>query len=186
MDKKKKKYISFEELYMDKYKLVYVFIRDYMGSDKWKAEIAEEISQIVWTKVALNIKVILTFDEYHITNYLRRMTQNIATDFFDDLVKEENKKVKMQGKCDETAFATKTTENIYMYKDELDILKICVQTLKKEERELLYMRFALNYSAKEISMIMGISEINVRVRQKRIVEKLRKEFYGYIGGNNGR
>ena len=73
-----------------------------------------------------------------------------------------------------------------MYKDELDILKICVQTLKKEERELLYMRFALNYSAKEISMIMGISEINVRVRQKRIVEKLRKEFYGYIGGNNGR
>ena len=66
------------------------------------------------------------------------------------------------------------------YKEELKYLGAAVKTLNMEEKQLLVMRFAQNMSAKETGEVFGISEGAVRVRQSRILVKLKKEILRFM------
>jgi len=46
--------------------------------------------------------------------------------------------------------------------------------LKQDEKEILFLRFTENRSFKEIADIIGKSETNTRVKNYRIIQKLKK------------
>lgn len=59
--------------------------------------------------------------------------------------------------------------------DELACLDKAKNILTLEEKELIFFRFEEGMSARQVAELFDTSEGNIRVRQKRILDKLRKE-----------
>ena len=58
---------------------------------------------------------------------------------------------------------------------EMEYLSRAAAVLTIDEKQLIWLRFKEGLNAKEIGRLLEISDGNVRVRQKRILDKLRKE-----------
>ena len=67
---------SLEEIYLENYKLVNVFIRDYYSDE----EMVREISAVVWLKVAEKSEMYIKMSEYQIQNYLRVVVRTVIVD----------------------------------------------------------------------------------------------------------
>ena len=171
MSRKTKYYETIEELYRDNFKFVHILAGDYTADIHMK----NDISSLIWEKVAGQPEKYLSMDQYRFRNYLRIMVKNAYTDYF------RNPKAT----CEEL-----TEDNIYLYdgdfsevgfhKEELKYLGAAVKILNLEEKQLLVMRFAENMSAKETGKVLGISEGAVRARQRRILVKLKKEILRFM------
>lgn len=55
------------------------------------------------------------------------------------------------------------------------LLKQLLETLDKEERQLIYMRYFQNQTQSAVGKIMGISQVQVSRMEKKIMETLRRE-----------
>lgn len=74
----KASYSSFEEMYLDNYKLVYLFTRDYI-SDGF---LVQDISSTVWTKVAEHLEKCMAMEKLWFRNYLKIMVRNTVVDHY--------------------------------------------------------------------------------------------------------
>ncbi len=72
MEEDKKKYETFEEMYLSTYRLVYIFIRD--CTQDW--DVAEEVSAIIWTKISERPEKYLDQEILQLHNYIRTMVKN--------------------------------------------------------------------------------------------------------------
>lgn len=171
MSRETKYYETLEELYRDNFKFVHILTGDYTDDIHMK----NDISSLIWEKVARQPEKYLSMDRYRLRNYLRIMVKNTYIDYFRS----------PKSMCEEL-----TDRNNYsydgdfcevdFYKEELKYLGAAVKTLNMEEKQLLVMRFAQNMSAKETGEVFGISEGAVRVRQSRILVKLKKEILRFM------
>ena len=50
-----------------------------------------------------------------------------------------------------------------------------LETLNKEERQLIYLRYFQDKTQSAVGKLMGISQVQVSRMEKRIIERLRKE-----------
>ena len=78
MEKVKKFFASLEEIYEANYRLIYVYICDYSVDE----ELVEEISSIVWEKVAEHSEDYLAKDDRWLKNSLRIIVRTTMADHF--------------------------------------------------------------------------------------------------------
>lgn len=158
-------YSSFEEMYLDNYKLVILFIRDYI-TDPY---LVQDISSIVWTKVAEHIERCISMDILWLRNYLRVMVRNTVADQYREEKAIKELQEKIQDILKYTA-VNPTEEN-----DDKEYLRGAIAILSDEEIQLLYLKYEKMLNSEEIGAMLGVGSGAVRMRHKRIVEKLRKK-----------
>ncbi len=166
MDEEKKKYKTFEEMYLNTYKLVYVFIHDY--TKDW--DIAEEISSIIWMKIAEAPELYLKKDIRQFHNYLRVMVKNEIIQQHRRLERQE----KAVEKISTLLHYPQTAEEEYVLLENLEQLEKARKNLSEEENRLLDLRFEKKCSVKETGEKLGISTSAVKMRQSRILTKLKR------------
>ena len=76
LNPEEKYYNSLEEMYLDNYKLVNAFIRDYFSDE----EMVKDMASMVWLKVTEHFDRFAEMDSRWIKNYLRVVVRNMVTD----------------------------------------------------------------------------------------------------------
>lgn len=166
MNEDKKKYETFEEFYEKTYRLVYLFVRDY--TKDWY--IAEEIIAIVWAKIAEQPEKFLNQETRLVQNYIRVMVKNQVCEQY-RIQERQNRSIE---KAAELLIPDKMVEEEILLKDSLERLDIARGQLSAEDNQLLNLRFDQELSVKETGKIMGLKQSTVKMRQCRVLMKLRK------------
>lgn len=166
-EKKKKYYKSFEALYLDVHGLLYAFAFDYVTS---KAA-AEDITSMVWAKIAENPAYYLDMDKDFIKNYMRKMVKHIAL----NCQKQEQRRQYREEKVLYAYPEMLASKEQAVLRSDLRYLDKARQVLTMEEKAILVWIFEKDMSAKAVAEILNISEGAVRVRQHRILGKLKQE-----------
>jgi len=166
MEVKMKNYKTFEEMYLDTYKLIFQFISDYIN--EWP--VAEEISSIIWAKVSENPEPYLQKNVTYLHNYMRVMVRNEIMEYY-RRVDRQNKAFEKSAAC---LVPLRTTEDEYIRKENLNELAKARRSLSEEENQLLDLRFDKELSIKETGKVMGLNSSAVKMRQSRVLLKLKK------------
>ena len=168
MSSKGRYFTSLEEIYLENYKLVNAFIRDYYSDE----ETVKDISSIVWIKVMEEPDRYISMNEYWLQNYLRIVVRSVAVNQMrsEKAVRDLYRELEIfEGEQTEEVFTNELTEeekNSYFIE--------AIKSLSYEEKQLLYMRVKKKSSFKELSELFEIPQSAVRMRQSRIISKLRK------------
>lgn len=165
------KYTSLEELYMDNYRLVFTYISNH--TDNW--EIAQELAAIIWAKVVENPERYLDMDKIWLKNYLRVMTKTIAADYFEEEAKHKGQLTEDSIDILADTIKARTTEEEFFLQEDLKYLKEARKCLPVEENEIITLRFEAGLSAQVVGEAFGMSEGTLRVKQYRILKKLKVE-----------
>lgn len=177
-----KYYTTLEELYIDNRKLIFSYLQD---GDIADVELQEELASELWLKVWEREESFLEKDKRWVKNYLRIMIKNTISDYYRK-VKCENKAINKIGTLIELSDRCVTVESEIYAKEMMKILGEGLKCLSDKEASLIIMRFKYNLSAKEIGDILDITEGNVRVKQMRIMIKLRKTLSAMMMGKGNR
>lgn len=167
--KNKDRYETLEEMYIDNYKLVFTYIKDYTEDP----DLMEELASTIWLKVWERVEVFLVMDKKGVKYYLRAMVKTTVSDYFRHLHKENTMIEKVIDLYE--PFDWNSEEDKLFKEDMLYYLKKSILSLTEKEQLLITMRFIHNKSARETGDILGIKEGAVRVRQLRILVKMRNE-----------
>ena len=168
MSSKGRYFTSLEEIYLENYKLVNAFIRDYYSDE----DTVKDISSIVWIKVMEEPDRYISMNEYWLQNYLRIVVRSVAVNQMrsEKAVRDLYRELEIfEGEQTEEVFTNELTEeekNSYFIE--------AIKSLSYEEKQLLYMRVKKKSSFKELSELFEIPQSAVRMRQSRIISKLRK------------
>ena len=161
------KYKSFEEMYEDNKKLVFTFILDYVKDH----DIIEDIAATVWLKIVKKGASFLEIDKKAIKYYLRAVVKTTVSDHFRKKKKEEELEMTMQ----ENIQIDSHSSDESLFDDDIrEKLAMAIEYLTEDEKLLINLRFHEKMSAKEVGKVLNIEEGNVRVRQLRILKKLKK------------
>ena len=166
MEEDKKKYETFEEMYLSTYRLVYIFIRD--CTQDW--DVAEEVSAIIWTKISERPEKYLDQEILQLHNYRRAMVKNEICEQY----RKKDRENRILEKASEIFNISHTTEDDFLLKENLNALEKARAQLSEDERLLLELRFDQELSIKETGKVMGINQSAVKMRQCRVLLKLRK------------
>ncbi len=161
-----KKYSTLEEMYLDMYKLIYTYISDFTKD----TIAAQNIASIIWGKVAENPSKFLDMEINHLRNYMRKMVKTAVSDYF-----KIEKKQESILKSEELLEAEKSVEEECLGKEDMIYLERAKKILNEDELQLLYLRFEAGLSARKVGDAFGISEGAARVKQYRILKKLKDE-----------
>ncbi len=164
--KEEKKYESFEEMYLDTYKLIFRFISDYIKD--WF--VVEEISSNIWEKVLENPEQYLQMDVVYLHNYMRVMVRNEIMEYYRNLKRQMNAFEESTARL----VPLRTAEEEYIRTENLNELEKARRLLSEEENLLLDLRFDKELSVKETGKVMGLSSSAVKMRQSRVLLKLKK------------
>lgn len=160
------KYSTLEDMYWDMYKLIYTYISDFTKNNT----AAQDIASIVWGKVAENPSKFLDMEIRHLHNYMRKMVKTAVSDYF-KIEKRQNEIVNPENMLE----AEKSVEEECLGKEDLIYLERARRILNEDELQLIYLRFEAGLSARKVGNAFGISEGAVRVKQYRILKKLKDE-----------
>ena len=178
MEKVKKFFASLEEIYEANYRLIYVYICDYSVDE----ELVEEISSIVWEKVAEHSEDYLAKDDRWLKNSLRIIVRTTMADHFrrEAAFNRDYEKLKEATE----RYGEDCSEEIFR-EDRKRYLAKALCILSEEEKLLINMRFVRRLTSKEAAELLGISDGAVRMRQERILRKLRAEIERLENENGG-
>ena len=154
--------MEFKEIYKNYWQKIYRICRGYVNDDEWAKDIAQDTFVIVYNK--LN-----TFqNKSEISTWIYRIAVNNC------LRKLENQKRLPKSEIidnlpqpDETLIDSKIQ---FLYKS--------INELKEIDRIIISLELE-DVKQAEIATIVGISEVNVRVKIHRIKEKLTEKFKSY-------
>ena len=169
---KQARYNSFEELYEDNRKLVFTFILDYVKD----LDILEDIASTVWLKIVKKGADFLEIDKKAIKYYLRAVVKTTVSDYFRSKKKEEETTLILKESLNDSGNGD---DSSLFDEDIRDNLGKALELLTEDEKLLITLRFYEKMSARDIGKILNIEEGNVRVRQSRILKKLKKHMNGF-------
>lgn len=161
------RYNSFEELYEDNKKLVFTFILDYVKD----INIIEDLVATVWLKIVKKGADFLDIDKKAIKYYLRAVAKTTVSDYFRMKKKDEEVETALQGTL---AIESNSNDDSYFDEDIRDNLSKAMEMLSEDEKLLITLRFYEKMTARDVGKVLNIEEGNVRVRQLRILNKLKK------------
>lgn len=164
---KQARYNSFEEMYEDNKKLVFTFILDHIK----EPDILEDIASTVWLKVLKQGASFLEIDRKAIKYYLRAVVKTTVADYFRIKKKEEETNILLQETYEDT---TNSNDASLFDEDIRDSLGQAMEQLTEDEKLLVILRFHEQMSARDVGKVLNISEGNVRIRQMRILNKMKK------------
>ena len=162
-------YQSLEELYMENYKLVYLFIEDYVQD----VQVVRELSATVWLKIVEHQEQCLKMEKPWVKNYLRVVCRNTAFDYMkrdkrDRQAVEDLKNLESTGMSEQISHGIRE-EDVWRYLDEIK------KKLTSEEKQILYLKYNQKLSWKDIAELLDILEGTLRSKHFRLVRKLRRE-----------
>lgn len=164
-----------ENLYCDNRKLVFAFIKDYCND----AATMEDIASTVWLKVWEHSKTILALSKTEVQRYLRLTVKTTVSDYYRHLEKQKH--------MEDELYEYLVRENLWDNKNQQclneelkEYLYNTLNDLSDEDKMLIVFRFMYNKSAKDVGIILGLSEVNVRVKQFRILHKMRNSIEKFI------
>ena len=178
MEKVKKIFASLEEIYEANYRLIYVYICDYSVYE----ELVEEISSIVWEKVAEHSEDYLAKDDRWLKNSLRIIVRTTMADHFRREAAFNRAYEKLKEATER--YGEDCSEEIFR-EDRKRYLAEALCILSEEEKLLINMRFVRRLTSREAAELLGISDGAVRMRQERILRKLRAEIERLENENGG-
>lgn len=161
-----KYYSKLEELYYDLYKLIFTYIGDYVND----INVSQEIASAVWVKVAEKPDKYLQMEKTYLKNYLRVMVRTIVSDYYCSEKKNRDKVEKLKDYIEPEL----SVEEYILIKENLNELVKNINLLTQEEKDLLYLKFESNKSSKDIGAAFNLSDGAIRVRQYRIINKLKE------------
>lgn len=161
-------YNDMEELYNDNWKLVIVFFEDYM--DDWNA--IEELSSMIWVRVFERQEFFLSINKAWVKNYLRVMVKNLVNDYHRREIKEQKA---LQEIFELNQDTTDPSSEVFSSVNLEEFLSVAIKTLSDEEKQLIILKFRYKKSSEEVGNFFGISAGNVRIKQHRILKKLKKK-----------
>ncbi len=170
MDVQRNEYSTIEEIYKDNKKLIYAFLGDYIEDNFTK----EDLASVVWIKVIERGEKFMQMDRKWVKNYLRIMVRNTVSDYFKEEEKRRMANTKMAEIFSESGQYNSLEGEIFD-RDIREYLQMACSSLGPDEKELIVLKFTYCMSAREISEVMKISEDAVRIKQFRIIRKLRNE-----------
>jgi|YelNatPaOPRAMG01_1025707.scaffolds.fasta_scaffold199468_2 RNA polymerase sigma-70 factor (ECF subfamily) len=153
---------AFAKLYKEYVDEIYRFIFFKIS----KSEIAEEITQTVFTK-ALNYLL----DGEKVENF-RALLYQIARNLIIDFYRLKHQEVSLE-EAKEIPFVPDYQKNLDQ-EIEIEKIKKYLSLLKPEQQEIILLRFFEGLSFKEIAKITGQSESNVRQIASRSIKILKK------------
>lgn len=167
-------YQSLEELYMENYKLVYLFIEDYIQD----VQVVRELAGTVWLKIVEHQEQCLKMEKTWAKNYLRVVCRNTVFDYMkrdkrDRQAIEELKNLEKTRISEQFPYGI-SKEDVWKYLDEIK------KTLTIDEQQILYMKYSQKLSWKDISELLGMPEGTLRSKHFRLVRKLRIEISNRI------
>lgn len=163
-------YKSLEEIYSDNRKLVFTFIQDHTND----LEITEELAAAIWLKICEYGDRILNLKKKKAKAYIRQIAAPVTADYFRKEAKEKEAAEKAADLIESSAYWDSIDEEFFKT-DRRSYLYQSTRILTEEEKTLIVLRFSQDLSAKEAGELLGIKEGTVRVRQLRILSKLRAE-----------
>ena len=130
---------------------------------------AEELTNDVFVKAIRNQKKYNPC--YSMEAWLIGIAKNTVTDYL-----RKNMRLKFVSLDDVTGLnsADRQPEEIAVTNEEVKQLVSAMAKLKDKERQILSMKFATDLKHKEIADVLGISEVNARVRAHMALNKLKK------------
>lgn len=166
MGEDKERYKTFEEMYLRVNKLVYFFIH----AQHCDYNLAEEVASVIWLKIAESPDAYLEKDIRELHNYIRTMVKNEVAQQFRMALRQK----KQVEKLSDISTVVCSAEETYLLQDMQTTLLKARNQLSKEEDLLLTLRFDKNCSVKETGEVLGITISAVKMRQSRILMKLKK------------
>ena len=156
---------KFQELYCKYDNLLMWIAMQKLHNSHW----AEESVQDAWFYIAKNFDKIKGIDSSHAKGYLATVAEGFAISKF----RKETKIVKLKD--------MESTDLTGIYNDSFDTfsasdLKIAIDSLNDEYKNLLYLTYVYGYTSFEISEIYGIKPANVRKRIQFAKEEIRNYF----------
>lgn len=142
---------------------------------QWTKDIAkaEDLTQDVFIKIFKNRD---KFKGEHFKIWLFTISRNLRTDFY-----RKNLKNKINQTPVEEMFDHRINHEDLAYEPEEDELtsfdgtrlKLAIETLPEDKREVLFMQFFQGLKSNEIGEVLGISPENARARSHRAIKELR-------------
>lgn len=178
MENIKKFFTSLEEIYEANYRLINVFICDYSVDE----EVAKEISSIIWEKIAEHPQRYLAMDAEWLKNYLRDIVKTTIADHYRQEASFNRACEKLKDTLER--YGEDFSEKIFK-DDRKNHLAKALDILSEEEKLLINMKFGRKMTSEAIGEVIGISGGAVRMRQERILRKLRAEIERLENENGG-
>lgn len=162
-------YQSLEEMYMENYKLVYLFIEDYIQ----EMQTVQELASAVWLKIVEHQETCLKMDKPWLKNYLRVVCRNTTFDY----LKKDKRNQQMieeirnleKTRSPEPPNQGISKEDVWRYLDKIK------KTLTNEEQQILYLKYNQKFSWKDIAVLLDMPEGTLRSKHFRLVRKLKIE-----------
>lgn len=150
---------KFEQLYKDYFHKVYSFFFYRLLNS---AE-SEDLTSITFLKLYSNLENYDSMKAMPAT-YLFKIARNTLNDYY--------RSIRNDVSLDEIGLEFATDENL----DNKILLIELFSKLSEKERQILYCKYYLNMTAKDISVIMNITVTNVTTICSRALYKARKEY----------
>jgi len=154
-----------ESIYLQYYKNVY----NYIGFRINNHFDAEELTSLVFEKV------IIKWESYNPSFPMEAWLIGIAKNTVTDYLRSQKRKYFVSLDSIITLISpNRQPEDVVVINEENEALMVAMAKLKKQERQILSMKFATDLKYHEIANLLGISDSNVRVIAHRALKKLRK------------
>lgn len=126
---------------------------------------AEDITQDVFAQIIEKDKIPLlrTFSKQQIASYIAEASKNKAI----NLVRNKAKKSLSFETLEDVLPSNEGMEEIVLHSLSLEELRIALQTLREDMRELLFMKYYLVMNDEEIGNTLGIKPSSVRMKLTR-------------------
>jgi RNA polymerase sigma-70 factor, ECF subfamily len=154
--------MSFEEIYKTYWQKVYRICMGYVNDHDWAKDIAQETFITVFNQLSQ------FRNESAIGTWIFRIASN-------QCLRQLEKSNRMpKANLPDELQETKQTNS----EEKVEFLYRCISELPETERIIISLELE-NIKQSEIALIVGISEVNVRVKIHRIKEKLMQKFNRY-------
>jgi RNA polymerase sigma factor (sigma-70 family) len=166
------KRVSTQEVFAELYDEFMPKVFRYISFKVNDQQITEDLTSMVFEKA------LVSFDKYSsdkgaFSTWIFSITRNTLIDYY------RTNKMKIQVSLDEAIEAPSrepSPQDEVEKKAEQECLRGCLSRLPEDDQELIRLKFAGEFSNRQIAKILGLSESNVGVRLFRAVKKLREDF----------
>lgn len=136
------------------------------------AHLAEDAVSEAFVRIINNLEKIDTNDCYHTRGFVVIITRNVSL----DIIRKQNRGRTINiddfsdySKCEDPVFDDITT------REACSVIKNAISKLNSNYSDILYLKMEYDYSNKEISKILNISEENVKMRLSRARKALKEQ-----------
>lgn len=175
MVRKRKRYKTGEELYLDNEKLIFRYIASYATKNCLSAHDRDELVSQVWYKVTDKLDTLLEMDIPAVCTYIKSIANSVVVDDF----RARTKTGPMIEYVDPEELEKSASEASSIEEELFDVdmesyARKTLVLLNIEDRRLVQLYYCEGLTAKKLGELMGLTEGAVRMRLNRIKQKMQK------------